>query len=69
MMDVRQRQAYEIHLAEAERAKAEVYNLGWGVNSEGAWISIASKTSEGILTTDVDFSGANPKITHEWSTR
>jgi len=63
----REEKAYRIHFAEAERAEAEVYNAGWGVNATKTWISIASKTSKGILTTNIQF-GARPiAIEHTWS--
>jgi hypothetical protein len=58
--------AYDIHCAEADNEKADIFNCGWGVNIEGLWISIASKTSKGILVTNVDFSTEPPTVEHNW---
>lgn len=68
MTEDQETKAYELHEQEAERMKAEFYNCGWGVSAEENWISIASKTSKGILMTNVDFGPAPepPIVTHEW---
>ena len=64
----REQKAMNIHYAEIERVGAECWNFGWGTNVEGNWISIASKTSEGILTTNVDFD-AGGTVEHVWRKR
>jgi hypothetical protein len=63
----REEKAYRIHIEEADRSKAKIYNLGWGVSVEGNWISIASKTSKGLLQTNIDFD--TDTTTHEWMKR
>lgn len=48
------------HQKEARRMCAEIYNLGWGQTDT----AIASKTSKGVLETEID-----PKtmaVTHTW---
>lgn len=64
----REMKAYEIHIAEATAKEAEIWNCGWGVNAERDWISIASKTSKGILTTNIDFRQypKHPEVEHVW---
>ena len=62
----REEKAFRIHAEEAEREGAKFFNCGWGVSVEGNWISIASKTSKGILTTNVDFDGVGT-VEHNWS--
>ena len=64
----RENAAYRIHMKEAEAKGAEIHNLGWGVNVERNWISIASKTSKGVLTTNVQFHlrPTPPDVNHVW---
>ena len=68
MHHAREAQAYRIHEKEAADKGAEFHNEGWGVNVERNWISIASKTSKGILTTNVRFHlrPTPPDVTHTW---
>ena len=68
MHHARRDKAYRIHEAEAEAKGAEFHNEGWGVNEDRTWISIASKTSKGVLTTNVKFYPISKKIdvTHVW---
>jgi hypothetical protein len=49
------------HEQEADRCGAEFYNFGW-VNGEN---SITSKTSEGILDSEMD--PATMKVIHHWT--
>jgi hypothetical protein len=51
---------YEDHDAEIAAHDAVVYNYGWVQDDTG----IASKTSKGVLSTEVDAQGV---VTHEWS--
>lgn len=52
----------QAHLDEARSKGAEFYNLGWSTTDTG----IASKTSLGILDSEVDEQG---KVTHQWVQR
>lgn len=62
----REIKAMRIHAEEVERAGATFYNCGWGIEVDGNWISICSKTSEGLLTTNVDFDGVGT-VDHYWT--
>ena len=55
---------YALHEKECEAKGAEFYNEGWGVDASNTEISIASKTSKGILTTNYDSSTG--KVEHDW---
>lgn len=62
----REEKAFRIHCEEMDRRDATTYNLGWGVNVNNNWISIASKTSKGVLTTNIDFNTTPIDIEHSW---
>jgi len=64
----RQEKAFRLHTEEAERKGAKIFNCGWGVNVEGNWISITSKTDKGILTSGIDFDGVGTEE-HNWRIR
>jgi hypothetical protein len=51
---------YTEHEKEIKRKKAEIFNFGWGESDFG----IASKTSKGILDSQID--PDTLKITHVW---
>jgi len=52
---------WEAHEKEAKRSGADFYNFGWGADEA----SIASKTSKGILQSDID--PETGKVTHSWN--
>lgn len=56
--------AYAAQDEECERMKAEVYNMGWGVADNDSYISIATKTSKGVLTTEIV--KETLELTHNW---
>lgn len=58
-MDELQSKLYDAHVKEADRLRAEFYNLGWAMGDD----FIHSKTSEGRLFTEID---ANGNVKHEW---
>jgi hypothetical protein len=68
MHHARESKAFRLHDAECVANNAVFYNEGWSVENTDTWISIASKTSKGILRTDVDFSTTPPTVEHAWET-
>jgi hypothetical protein len=56
---------WELHNAELERMVVNVFNLGWGVSASELEISIASKTDQGVLTTNFDSERGH--VSHTWS--
>lgn len=55
---------FYLHELEAQRKVADFHNMGWGVAGSELAISIASKTSHGILTTNYDSETGH--LEHRW---
>lgn len=57
---------YVLHeQALAKKEGAEFHNVGWGVSGDEHTISIASKTSHGILQTDYD--SRTGEVSNTWT--
>jgi hypothetical protein len=55
---------WALHDAELEAAKVQVFNAGWGVEASELEVSIASKTSDGILKTE--YNSETGTVYHHW---